>query len=591
MTARVFSKSLPAIPNLVLNQFADMLPMIANIIAAKLQASAGANIVRSWLYTNCSVNNWNNPYFQKLQEIATYAVLGKMAYIHTSGLNANVQSEINTVIEEAIEYVASDMVLTMPEFQNMLADPNTCNRLTAIHADFDNKLNNACAYMGNMTNNPIPAVNRFQTTPGQVYTQTPVMQTTVPSTSSIYANRPTVAPLTTNRFGNKPSTPVYTEPSTTPAVVNQPQAIQVRKEDWKATPVNPYLTLLPENYVRSFEIVEGIVFERYTKGNTNMNRNDHIIGGNIHVNTEEATSLVSNLTRKHFTSLREPDVKERKLKIKEFVDDEVSVSASLDVAIVDMRSFILGNKSNTNISSYHRYKTGIYTPFVDNKDLMYILEDLSNAMCFSDMADILDKLIDRGISTDRTDQEKIRTLIYLQAINTRLTKFINTFLTTGLGVETRIESFVTDIRELEGFLGSKYGTTYAGNYRDFEFDTAPYVLKFPVKLEELEDGTLIKPASEGVVINYIPELYTATFVGLLQQQLGIERLDDNRAYSVSRDKTPMIYAICSSIFKDESNIQDNNIATHLLITLDNQMFTLHKSYLGRDLYVITNYSK
>ena len=112
-----------------------------------------------------------------------------------------------------------------------------------------------------------------------------------------------------------------------------------------------------------------------------------------------------------------------------------------------------------------------------------------------------------------------------------------------------------------------------------------------MKLEELDGGSLIKPAPEGVVINYIPELYTATFVGLLQQQLGIERLDDNRAYSVSRDKTPMIYAICSSIFKDESNIQDNNIATHLLITLDNQMFTLHKSYLGRDLYVITNYSK
>ena len=85
----------------------------------------------------------------------------------------------------------------------------------------------------------------------------------------------------------------------------------------------------------------------------------------------------------------------------------------------------------------------------------------------------------------KTDNEKVRALNYLAAINTRLTDFVNEFLTMGLGIKETMDSFVSDISSLEAFLQTNFGPTHSGAFRDFEFNTIQNILKLHFKLDSI----------------------------------------------------------------------------------------------------------
>lgn len=612
MTARVFSRQLPNIPQELLQRYQNIVDFSINTLITSIQQNAHINQMRGKLLALCASNNWNNAYVAKLQNMAAILALGYMAFIELYQINnTDAFNQVSIKIENLIEAVVADILLCDQEFQALLSNGDTYMKADATTKDLENELKLALTNITNLINrNIVPNQALYTPRVQQPYVQNncynnvrnngnAVMPSRFDNNNQV--NNLNIAQPTqeTNNFrfdrnalfndvivNDKPK---INEPYIKP-VDNRGESIIVRFEDWKSTPTNPYLTLLTNESTRSFELVKGIVYERIKEG-AKMDRKQHTISKDVTVNTEEAVKLVDSLTRKHFTATKEKDVEQRRIKMKEFIDPNPQLEISFEYAILNIKNTIMADVGDIQKSAYRRYELYVYKPFVSKHDYNYILEDLSNCSDYGKMATMLEDLIDHGIATDVSDDDKIRTLIYLQAINNHMTRYLNNFLSCGLGVETRMDSFAMDAPSVETHLQNHYGSVYSGAYRDFDYETANNILKFPIPLTDKVKESLVFDEHTNLTINYIPELYTLTFIGLLSNQLGIEKLEDDRPYLITKDKTPVIYNIAGSIFKNDNSVKDSGIYTHLIVTMDDQYFSIYKSYLGRDMFVLSKFNK
>ena len=614
MAVALFNRQLPAVPRALMEKYGNVIGFCSETAKSLIQQSANRNPARAMLNNICSVNAGNNPQFNKIRELSAFLGLAYAAYTELYNINtSNVWQEITGKLENLLEGISCELIFSNNELSTMMLrsqeEANLANNAINM-ADFDlctaqkyineyigktnNFSNTNYTNNYNYANRATSNLNKFANNNNQAG---PVCRfdrvaNNNNNNDSDYINQPTRTRFDRSEIFDTQQVveekPKINSDSLVKPVDATGNAILVRFEDWKPTPNNPYLTLISAFDIREFELIKGVVYERIKKGQK-MDRSQHTISKDVSVNTTKMVSLVDNLSRKHFSATRERDVEAKKLKLKEFVSEKIIFDRSFEDAMTTLKSTIIEDNS-IEPASYRRFNVYIARPYVDVVDKTNILKELSECGDYTLMAEHLSSLIDYGIETDKTDLEKIRTLIYLQAINDKLTKFVNNFLNFSIGVEASIDSFATDVNQVESHLEQHYGVVYSGAYRDFEYETIQNVLKLP-----LNDSTIAEVLTDEscpkVKFNYVPDRYTITFLGLLLSQLGIESLIPGKPYLITRDKTPVIYNIAASLYKDDSASAENSVYTNLIVTLDDVYLSLNKSYLGRDMYILSTFTR
>lgn len=611
LTGAIINSVIPTIPEMIINSKRDFINAVNGILLSIIQTDLSTPM-RQMILKECSQNSFNNPAFGKLSVICCFISLGCALYKEQYNLNSNLNEEVNEVVRTVVEGVAADQLLNSQEFSYLVRDGKLYEDATSIVSLVvekikvaDVRIRNYLTYLNQANNNRLmydqPVVNNFNNNYNGYnnYSQPTQVGVYGQNTSNLVSgdkysgrlgnnnknyNEVTLSP---SRYEQKAVEP----PATIPKAMVNNTVIEKRKpsyteSDWSPSITNPYLTLITNDKTREFVNNNGSLVEVIKKGNKPMDRKAHTLLGDVQVDSEQRVKKVEDLSVKHVDALRIKDKDERSLKLKSYVHDHVELSDSLESSISYLRMLNLNNNDEDK-SSYFRYEVVVFDTYPDKMDYNYMLENLSKCTSYVSVATQLSAYLDE-IKLDRakTDNEKVRALNYLSAINTRLTDFVNEFLTMGLGIKETMDSFVSDISSLESFLQTNFGPTHSGAFRDFEFNTIQNILKLPFKLDsinkQLKDENLTN-----IVVNYIAKSYTLTFVNVFLSELGLKDIKYNKPYALSRIETPMLYNVASSIYKDNDNLTKDPLnMEHLFITADDKRIVISMSYIARDLYVV-----
>ncbi len=396
---------------------------------------------------------------------------------------------------------------------------------------------------------------------------------------------PTVDPEPTSRWrsGRKNYQPDQTEP-----VVEEEEVKAITAADWRPSNLQPYQTLTPSYGQKVFKIFnhggKEIVVENITVEESEMDRSRHSINllNNTYTLKEGPRSelLGEGVERlKAFTDLPVVDSiddDETIPDISTVLHPTIFAKTSLENAIVEGRIYKLEHSEDEKEFVFRCFAT-VTNPSVLGFDFRDNLHHLMSMGTMVEVADMMSQFIVESVKNQTVLTPAARFIIKLNDI---LTKKVNDFIKEKLSLPTvSIDSFIEDIGDLRKYVEDKVGTPYAKAVDRFEKSIFPYIFtNIPVETEALMlEDICFNEQSVGKVTLF-PESYSLTYVEMLDAELDIH-LQQNQTMLIKEGLYPWLFKLAESLFETE---MDDCINTHLLITADDRVYSLHRGLIGND---------
>lgn len=172
------------------------------------------------------------------------------------------------------------------------------------------------------------------------------------------------------------------------------------------------------------------------------------------------------------------------------------------------------------------------------------------------------------------------------AVNKLLTYEINSVLRNKFSMSTEIESFVEDILLVEPDMRAKYGDVFADAFVKLQetfFETC---------FSEQDVETVFGPSpvelTDTVSLDYIGQVYSITYVNLLEAELDFA-ITDNRG-TVLISENPIMRQIAKDALQFDTVFKLQS-AHNLVVTLDDKVFEVHRGVVSHGSFLVSNFNK
>lgn len=241
--------------------------------------------------------------------------------------------------------------------------------------------------------------------------------------------------------------------------------------------------------------------------------------------------------------------------------------------------------NGTECTVYRTYRI-ISKPIISLVDHSDFIDDISTCKTFNDVAVLLHDAI-----SFRNNDTSLVTLCY--EIDKLLKKEINHVLTNKMSLNgISIDSFIDDVKDLPDYLNNAYGDKYEQTFVDFQRAYIPRMISTlrPDEVENFRESLMDDRDLESkVVINFINQTYSLTFVNVENFELEIKPFDDC-ASSIIEEHQPLMYKIVSGIFTQDRDT-DRECLHNLIITADDVIYEVQKGLIGNNFFTINKFNK
>jgi len=235
---------------------------------------------------------------------------------------------------------------------------------------------------------------------------------------------------------------------------------------------------------------------------------------------------------------------------------------------------------NKVIPKLFRTYAVIRSPIVGLVDENEFIESLGNQKTYSDLKNKLIEGSENGISPE-----------VVSTVNRYITKVINNILKMEIGVNTSIDSFVTDYDELIVALRKKYGDIVVNAFADGAFDAidaAFLSINDNGNSDVIMEGFSFDPENQPK-LTFINRIISVTLIDLLAVELDIE-LSETTPFQLRSSEHPHLYKLARDLFADV-RADGYSVESNLVRTKDGVILRLTKGYFGNDSYQLTIVTK
>lgn len=175
------------------------------------------------------------------------------------------------------------------------------------------------------------------------------------------------------------------------------------------------------------------------------------------------------------------------------------------------------------------------------------------------------------------------------AVERRMTRTVNRLVMQNLGIpKVRIQSFASDIEELQGYLEKKFGKPVLEAFLEHQKDHIRRTLGVldPSTAESLTSAVLDPDeyvTGDVPKITYLGSNYSFTFLNIRSHELQVE-LNKDSSSAVIESILPELHSLLKGVF---GATKGADVDRHLIRTSDGRVLEASQGYLVEDFYVLT----
>lgn len=545
---------------------AHLVPAIAVNIANSLGRTAGQTYTRTYVYNTVAANGFNNPNYAEVVKLAADILALDLASgsfnLPEQGLDKAVETALT--LYTSVLAIGNNQLFTFLDRQlqeavrsNSMRYQEVINRISSMY----NSMNVQQPMM-----QPMPQQMGYQQMPmQQPMMQQPVGMMQQPMINQAgYFNQNTtmmnssvsgaVNDRVNDRFAN--NRPTVSVPEPVQAVSVEPVLTIPVTGEWKTSKEQPFRSVyMKDTHTPILTKVNDVLVEHLE---TNMDRNAHRlkVGDDVYnidliAKREETIDSVAQLNSSSLDTVEA--VQNQEEADTTMVNPDTIGVAYLEEAIFETKVLAKIN----DVSAYRSY-FALTTPIIDPVSiaLRKALEGLSAAK-LTDVADILIKL------ATEENRDSIANL------DIRYTKLVNEMLECSLGLPgVNIDSFMSDIYDLKGYLNKKFGTRMGVAMEIFE---AHYLSAKILMISEEQLEVARSNFTDELEVYFDTSLISVTYLDVYDKALNLAV--DYEAKMIDQGFVPWLYSLANRmvIEHDDLNLQG---VDNYLVTKDNVIYRI-----------------
>lgn len=573
----------PCIPQINFPREAQSyLPLIASTLANQIAYTSSQNPSRTFTHNLIGSNGYANQYFQEAFEIATW--LAYRDFI--SRQHPNFEQAIQAAAEAVATLMASKYVFEFPDLKSV-CDP------ASVHSASQNYgyLNSLKMELGSLQSRyqppqvqapmypqyPQPQQPYPQMQPQQApvyqqqypqqypnhyqqhqyqFAQPQVQNTPGPSFGNIGGNQfhQNAVPVDDSdryaRQTKQPAPAVIIERELLPETVDVVDVAAKEKKD--SSPVIKLEEMEMDRDKHTIYFADGLIaVDRYYR-----------------MNTAVATSH----------ALVKEEIKDDAV----YMNPNILGSTSLGGAILEARIIQRQRQHGDAEASVFRAYSVIMRPFVSSEDYSESIDRVLSQDSIGMMSRTM-----RSISEELAKIEHSNTMemiVIIEYMDRYLTKMVNRFLAADLEIEMKIDSVLSDGTDLIDYIIDNFK-----NPDKLVNQLKEWQKKLPMVFARIDPAkeadivtSIVNDHTVGVTV--LPVCVSITLVELFDKELGF-CMKPGIVYEINPLRHEMIYNIAKSL-PEHAVLNNAETAVDYLVTMDDVMYTLHKSKVNEGKYLI-----
>jgi hypothetical protein len=270
----------------------------------------------------------------------------------------------------------------------------------------------------------------------------------------------------------------------------------------------------------------------------------------------------------------------------------------IDEAIFDTK---LKQKQHDNgdICTGYRSYSIVGIPFLGDKSRKGLIDKLSKKTKISEVASVMKMILN-------SSQEEANLKEFVVSLDAVLTKKLIASLRGKLSLGITMDNFTEDAVGLFQWLEDNYGLSYAEAYGRYQETFIKSFIKSPepdmesdliralIPEGDIPEDLVPKPINN-VGVTLLENLVSVTSIRASSNELNL-LLYNNPQFPgigslIERHQLPALFDFTDRLFNEDRSL-NNDIAHHLLVTLDDKIYELHKGIVSvSDNYLISEYVK
>lgn len=270
----------------------------------------------------------------------------------------------------------------------------------------------------------------------------------------------------------------------------------------------------------------------------------------------------------------------------------------IDEAIFDTK---LKQKQHDNgeVCTGYRSYSIVGVPFLGDKSRKGLVDKLSKMTKIAEVASTMRMIL-------KSSQEEANLKEFVVSLDAILTKKLVASLRGKMSLGVSIDNFTEDAVGLFEWLEENYGTSYSNAYGRYQETFIKSFIKSPEPAMEedlirafipegdIPEDLVPKPINT-VGITLLENLVSVTSIRASSSELNL-LLYNNPQFPgigslIEKHQLPALFDFTDRLFNEDRSL-NNDIAHHLLVTLDDKIYELHKGIVSvSDNYLISEYVK
>lgn len=540
---------------------AHLVPAIAVSIANSLGRTAGQTYTRTYVYNTVAANGFNNPNYAELVKLTADVLaldLNSGSFnLPEQGLDRAVETAIT--LYTSVLAIGNNQLFTFLDRQvqeavraNAMRYQDVVNRINTMY----NSMNIQQPMM-----QPMPQQMGYQQMPIQQpmgMMQQPIVnqagyfnQNTAMISTGVNS---TVNSRVNDRFANTRPAQMTPEP-VTPVPVESVLVIP-EKGEWKTSKEQPFRSVyMKDVHEPVLTRVNDVLVEKLEM---NMDRNAHRlkVGDDVYnidliAKREETIDSVAQLNKSSLDTVEAVHNQEE-------VDTTMVNPDTIGVAYLEEAIFETKVLAKVNSVSAYRSYFALTTPIIDPVyiALRKALEELS-VVKLTDVADILNKL------ATEENRDSIANL------DIQYTRLVNEMLECSLSLPgVNIDSFMSDVYDLKGYLNKKFGTRMGVAMENFE---ANYLSAKILMISEEQLEIARSNFTDALEVYFDTNLISVTYLDVYDKALNLAV--DYETKMIDQGFVPWLYSLANRLVSEQDNMNLQTIDNYL-VTKDNVIYRI-----------------
>jgi len=558
------------------------LPYIVSRVANEVTSKAGANPSRVFTYNLLSLNGWNNQYFTEAVELAVWLIKIEL----NRRTHTNVEAAIPDSAEKAVTLMTSKYVFEFPELkaysQPQLIDIAMTNY--GVLNSLKQEIANMQRFAGQApmaAQQPMYLQQQQPMYPQQqpMYPQQQMYPQQMPS--PMMQQQPMYPQQMYPQQLQQPMMPAGLGVAQTGQISSsggaplQQQMAQSNRYSTAATKTTPVIIVEKEKENRSMTTITNVVVKPLQEAET-MDRQQHTLyfAGNSYpldrfartadmerqvrdmaeVDDGETTSVYLNPTAIMTTTLENVVFESRFIqRQRQHAGEEVDVFRCLAINVI---------------------------PFICHESYRDIIETIVNKTSLAEMATEF-KTISTSLANTQEANYRLEMVDILEYLDREMTKLILRFLRTEMAADINIDSMSADGKDLGAYIAGNFSEHHIAAFNRFEKELSKSLNFMSREDEQSLRETIVDDS--GLEVTLVASSVSVTVIDMYNRELGINLKDG--AYIIDANRHRLLYELASSL--DSNKGAKNWVSnTDYLVTRDDVRYTLHKSYVTDNQYLI-----